>query len=328
MLKRHGFTLVELLVVIAIIGILVSMLLPAVQGARESARRLQCSNNLKQLGLASLSHLQVHGCLPSGGWGYNWVGEPDSGFGKSQPGAWIYSVLPFIEQQSLRDLGGGLTTSEKIDAAKKLQQTPLAMVVCPSRRQVKLYPVRDDVGWLPGYCNPGTSTAQAGCTPVAKSCYAFNSGTYVSSSGWYTGPTNPSAASSYNGWPAISLATGVSWWSSEFKLSHIRDGASNTIMIGEKSLDPLRYETWMGGGDAASMYEGHDLEANRYGNATYSLRRDQGGVQSTYSFGGPHVGACLFIMCDGSVQAISFSIESQTYQNLIDRRDGQAVTLP
>ncbi len=133
-MKRKAFTLVELLVVIAIIGILIGLLLPAINAAREAGRRMQCGNNLKQLGLGCLHHESAIGWFPTGGWAYTWSGDPDMGFGRAQPGGWTYTVLPWIECKSMFDLGAGQNVAQKRVAFAQRGQTAVPTFYCPTRR--------------------------------------------------------------------------------------------------------------------------------------------------------------------------------------------------
>ncbi len=130
-IQPAAFTLVELLVVIAIIGILIALLLPAIQAAREAGRRTQCKNNLKQMGLAAQNHLSTQKFFPTSGWGWSWVGDADRGFGINQPGGWIYNILPFIEGGSVRSMGKGMSSAAKYDAQAQMQGIVLPFFNCP-----------------------------------------------------------------------------------------------------------------------------------------------------------------------------------------------------
>jgi len=164
--KNRGFALVELLVVVTIIGILMGLILPAVQASREAARRTQCQNNLKQLGLAVQSHQLALNQFPSGGWGYLWVGDPDRGDGPKQPGGWVYNLLPYMEQTALHDQGTRMTGAAKMAALTEVVQHPLTIMNCPTRRPASLYPY--DMAQPPrNYDNS---------PKVAKTDYAINGG--------------------------------------------------------------------------------------------------------------------------------------------------------
>ncbi len=138
---RVAFTLVELLTVAVIISIMVGLLLPAVQAAREAARRGACADHIKQLAMAALQHESAQKFLPTGGWYITWLGNPDCGFGTGQPGGWIYNILPYLDQQNLHDLGasGGGMTIQAANAQRLA--TPLSCLNCPTRRPAALYPV-------------------------------------------------------------------------------------------------------------------------------------------------------------------------------------------
>ncbi|MDO5113693.1 MAG: DUF1559 domain-containing protein, partial [Planctomycetia bacterium] len=144
---RRGFTLVELLVVIAIIGMLVGLLLPAVQQAREAARQMQCNNHLRQLTLAAMNVESSARAFPSAGWGYLWMGDPEGGLNWGQPGGWCYTLLPALEQNALFQLtaDGNLPESPSPEAktnATTVMQTLVSVFNCPSRRSMQLYGLR------------------------------------------------------------------------------------------------------------------------------------------------------------------------------------------
>jgi prepilin-type N-terminal cleavage/methylation domain-containing protein/prepilin-type processing-associated H-X9-DG protein len=323
--QKSGFTLVELLVVITIIGILIALLLPAVQAAREAARRVQCSNHLKQLSLGCLTHEQAQGFLPTAGWAYWWMGDPDRGYDRRQPGGWCYNVLPFIEQEPLHAIGAGLDLSSKKVALATLVQSPLATLYCPSRREPILY--------------PGSYGAYNANVPdlCARTDYAGNAGVgsngYVDgwNSGWGTNgdPSFVDAASFQ--WPSLAGYSGVFVPAAVIHIAEIEDGASNTYLLGEKYLNPDHYSDGTDWADNNAAYQGYDWDNCRWTywddqNKTYTTPlQDTPGVTDIIDFGSPHAGNLNMSFCDGSVRSVSYSIDDVVHSHLLNRKDGVPV---
>lgn len=260
-MERHrphrAFTLIELLVVITIIGILTALLLPAVQAAREAARQTQCKNNLKQLALAFDNHVSASQCYPSNGWGHYSIGDPDCGTGQDQPGGWIYNILPYIEQQSLREQGRAMATDEKLQAMVRVVQSPLAALRCPARPASTLSPSRPQ-----GVKDPsGTIIAVLSGVSVARTDYAVNEGDcYLT-----TAPVSPESAD----WPEYTKQmNGICYQRSQATPAMIQDGLSQTYLVGEKFVSRQCYETWYDLGYDQSMYSGDSLDIGRWVLAT------------------------------------------------------------
>ncbi len=320
----------ELLVVIAIIGMLVGLLLPAVQQARESARQMQCSNNLKNLALACLNYESSAKTYPSNGWNWYWVGDPDRG-GVKQTGGWTFSILPQLEQDALAKMGqdgqpDSVTTTQK-NGALTCIQTPLAVFHCPSRRAAKVYPLGKHA---PVNCAATTPGSTSSATQVAKGDYAINSGSLG-----FVGEYSPSSLSGFpNAARTSGLSgnsyNGISFARSAVKMGQVVDGTTNTYLIGEKYLCPTQYETGVSGGDNQAFYIGQDCDNNRWGATTsmYLPMQDRQGIDYVYNYGSPHAGTFGMSMCDGSVQRITYTIDGTVHSRLSSRADKKAAKLP
>jgi prepilin-type N-terminal cleavage/methylation domain-containing protein len=338
----QGFTLVELLVVIAIIGILVALLLPAIQAAREAARRSTCQNHLKQIGTACLLHENSHKFLPSSGFGPWHVGDAMRGRGKKQSGGWMYSILPYIEEQAIYDMtndGDPKVTPVQKAAAVRMQESPVAVYNCPTRRPARVAPYTLDSGWQPINSDPMTA--------VVRGDYAANGGDgeggikfpQRDASGKVTGYQPILTKAGYGtidnpllfNFPSEKDQSGINFLGAEISFKQITDGTSHVYMIGEKYVNADQYDSEGAdeGGDNHSCYGGFDWDVNRWATVAWPAMQDTPGFDAYESFGSAHAGVWQAVFCDGSVHAIPYDMDNVTHMRLANRFDGEVLaTVP
>lgn len=302
-MKRKAFTLLELLVVIAVVAVLVGLLIPAVQMARESARMACCKNNLKQLGLAVQLHEQSLGHMPGAGWGSAWTGDPDKGSGTTQPGSWIFSTLPYMECNEIYSMASDgdpstITPTQKA-AAAEAAKIPIPVVTCPSRRSSPTSPTSSDTVWNMDHAER-----------VLKTDYSINAGDNVVR--WERGP-EPSCPS----FEDMTLSTGVAHQASQLKFDHVVDGLSNTYLAGEKRICRLDDDQ-----DNRGALFGADLETTRWTKEPPAMDGEGPGM----NFGSAHRSLCM-VMCDGSVASISYDIDPEVHLRLGNRKDGMIASI-
>jgi prepilin-type N-terminal cleavage/methylation domain-containing protein len=334
--RVRGFTLVELLVVIAIIGVLVALLLPAVQAAREAARRMQCSNHLKQIGLAMHNYHDAHKSFP-----FAYMIDLNT-FNLQN---WGVLILPFLEEDQLAqrytcavpsfDQAGAFGfPADKVATNLEIVRTYLPVYICPSAQHSnpQVY-----TGGLPaGSAGPGIPPITMSWT-MGISDYCVSTGvrgTYANlaysgnAGGGRHGALQPSAE-------PISDTR-------DSRLSNMKDGTSQTIMIGERlggadiyqgrnlvDLGPLNGANGGGWADflngehwlAGALYDG--TQGSDGGPCAINCTNLRGG--GFYAF---HPSGCFFLLCDGSVQFISDTVNGHTFASMITREKGEVFEMP
>jgi len=293
--QKRGFTLVELLVVIAIIGVLVALLLPAVQSAREASRRTQCANHLKQLGLANSGFEDVNKSIP---------------YSRTDPAeSWTVLILPFMEQQAQYELWDlKKNYYQQVDAARL--PTP-KILVCPTRRKPPAQTKQLASGGIPDILQGSTPPF----TPGGVSDYGCNSGTPAGTNDYYEGGTFSGVVYTHE-----TAANGPYWYKGKpMRLSQVTDGLSNTLFLGEKhvSVQELNGEGSTYNGDNGAPFKKAGVGAPLINIATKTGNLSR--------FGSWHPGAVQFVLGDGSVRAIRATIDLTTLDNLANKHDGQPV---
>lgn len=331
--RRPGFTLIELLVVIAIIAILIALLLPAVQQAREAARRTQCKNNVKQLGLALHNYHDTFLTFPPGGVASTTVGAPYQGWG------WNTMILPYMDQAPLyNQFNFSNSMQVTINTQPTVMNTQIGALRCPS-----------DVGAnIVNYVDVSPTVAAAGVTQTNQ----FGRSNYLGVVGWWNNGGTPTGLV-VNNPPQTALYRGIFGGNSKVNIGAMTDGTSNAIVIGERYTpsaggqasvgQPVGHGAWAGSPnplsiDGLATIFGDTAVANT---ASYNGTTPQAGILNSYringnnngtasrgqtsGFGSLHVGGCHFLIGDGTVRYISENIDTTIYRNLGTINDGNPI---
>ena len=301
--RGRAFTLVELLVVIAIIGVLVALLLPAVQSAREAARRMQCQNNLKQLGLALHNYHDTHKTFPPGAFWY--------GASSANRGSILIQLLPFIEQQNLYNQFDFTTN---VDSQTGLQSTRIPGYRCPSDNNNTLHSGRAIHNYAAS-AGPTPHIDSPSCTCATGA--SFNAYTAVVPNSKYGG--SPDFAGPF-------YRTGV-----PTTMGDCRDGLSNTIYFGEVRRDCSNHikQGWMqsnnGNGLVATQVP---INYNSCDDAATNPCNKPCNWSTELAFKSQHSGGAQFVLGDGSVHFYGETIDHAVFQLLGAKADGKSFTMP
>jgi prepilin-type N-terminal cleavage/methylation domain-containing protein len=349
---RVGFTLVELLVVIAIIGVLVALLLPAVQAAREAGRRAQCQNNFKQIGVATQNFHDAYKHFPLGGVG-PWPKFDDYITGGKANGplrqglGWAYQLLPFLEQGVAQASAVGKTNPAQQGASIAISDIPIATYFCPSRRPPTrgsaVWALTGTPFWLIDYAaaNAGPSRRQAQGTYPEAPDLPKNFDDMLN---------NPSSSANlaFLHWGCSSCGDSIQrkpqahWgivqrcdWDPAFKIHYgftqkisfqqIEDGASNTLWASEKRLQPSEYLAGAGWDDRG-WSDGWDYDSIR--STMFPIGpdiddEDFRGKGYAWAFGAAHPAGVNAVFADSSVHFLAYEVDREAFNLLGNRADGE-----
>lgn len=329
--RQSGFTLVELLVVIAIIGVLVALLLPAVQSAREAARRMQCQNHLRQIGLAVHNFNDTFAYLPSGGnnGGITLIsGSPaNPASDPFQNAGALFQILPYLEQNNLYNSGN----------VSLIQQTPVSIYFCPSRRKptTRVAGNGTQILALNDYAQPmWKNEALGGSTTGCWNVWADTAGD-MTNHPFYTNTffvRGGKGAANNSSFPLTRYPAG--------RMAEITDGTSNTLMMAEKFVDPTRYRPVQSNNDPVEHTWGSlgFTDGGYWGGFTSwgvtrctmggPIRDQRYGTNAFWQmFGAAHPGGINAVFGDGSVRSITYTIPNPIFQLVCRRNDGLAVDI-